>query len=335
MKFDLSTTRTRLHSLPHQSGAMAWEASVSATRLSGSNFVCLPSSPVDGLGDTLTDWLRDAGPHVALQVRMGGLWAPELVGSELTIAVLGSTPNDACQRLQRRARELSMWLDVHDEAERWISAELAWDMDLHAVPIHVALDAPELRRNCPICKDRTSAMPRFAEVARRTFTALMWTIRSRPVAQEISDEAHRLRMRVSTDGRRMPWNQESSRMETLIQKIDAVDSEVCALPYEVSIGLLGFAPIDSLVNFSGRQAILEFGVETCTVGVPRCVPLDLGVHASFGFFNGDRRMGLDRSSVRSMLRWVGALDEPSEKSEARMKEKRLSLPTAHMLFRAS
>ena len=103
MIFDPNNVQVRLHPSPLLAGAMAWEAVVSVARHASADFVCQPGSGEGGLGHTLASWLADAGPQVALQWCMGGLWKPGDVGAMLSIAVVGSSPDQAQRRVLERA----------------------------------------------------------------------------------------------------------------------------------------------------------------------------------------------------------------------------------------
>ena len=82
-------------------------------------------------------------------VSNGGLWAPDLVGSEITLAVLGSSQSHAAAALEARSRELAMWLDVNGHGESWLPAEMASDVDLSAIPIDLSSTDRTVQRDCP------------------------------------------------------------------------------------------------------------------------------------------------------------------------------------------
>ena len=194
MIFDPNRVQVRLHPSPLLAGAMAWEAVLSVARNATADFVCQPGSGEGGLGHTLASWLVDAGPQVALQWIMGGLWKPKEVGAELSVAVLGSTPDQAQQRVLARARELAMWLDIHGDGEDWHAVGSTHEHPWQALPMWMVLEAPKFRQACAVCHTDERATERFLEVGRRTGTGLLWTLRSRPLGVE----ADRLRAVLSS-----------------------------------------------------------------------------------------------------------------------------------------
>jgi len=239
---------------------------------------------------------------------MGGLWKPEAVGAKLSVAVLGITPDQARQRVLVRARELSMWLDIHGFGEEWHPADSIHECRWQALPMWMTLEAPLFRQSCALCDAEERATERFLEVGRRTRTGLLWTLRSRPQGIETDRILARL-----MEGRQRP--RRSLIPEGPPARIRAIEALPEAQPFEVAVAIIGRQPVDSLVRFAAREAIMELGTRECQPGTAMELPVDLGVHASFDVLNGGELHGIDRVTSKLLLRWVPGVAEAEEETE--------------------
>jgi hypothetical protein len=96
-----------------------------------------------------------------------------------------------------------------------------------------------------------------------------------------------------------------------IRSIEALPE---AQPFEVAVAIIGRQPVDSLVRFAAREAIMELGTRECQPGTAMELPVDLGVHASFDVLNGGELHGIDRVTSKLLLRWVPGVAEAEEET---------------------
>ena len=321
MIFDSNRIRICLHSVSGPSGLMAWEAALSTARSASEDFICHPGRSEGGLGHTLASWLSDAGPHVALQWTMGGLWRPGEVGVRLSIAVMGSTPDQARQRVLERARQLAMWLDIHHEGEGWHPVDSMYEDRWHSQSVWMRPEAPHLQ-DCGLCDGSQQATERFLEVALRTGSGLCWTLRSRPLGLDLERLIGQLADRPAESAlTRLSRGRPPDPLG--IRRLLAMPE---ALPFEVALAIVGREPVDDLVRFAARESVLELGARECQLGSAQRLPSELGAHASFGFFNGSELRGLDRATAKHQLRWIAGLEEAEDLGEGASEPSARSLP---------
>jgi hypothetical protein len=325
MIFDPNKVEVRLHPSPLLAGPMAWEAVVSVARSVGADFVCQPGVGEGGLGHMLASWLAEAGPQVALQWSMGGLWEAEKVGARLSVAVMGITPDLAVGGVLSRARELSMWLDIHGDGDAWHPVDSKSEtQDWHAQPIVMIPVPPLFRQSCANCHADERATERFVEVGRRTGTGLLWSLRSQPHG------VHTERL-LARWMERHRGPQSHSVHDEAPPRVRAIQALAEAQPFEVAVAIVGREPVDALVRFAAREAILELGARECHPGAAMALPADLGVHASFNVLNKGVLHGLDRVTSKQLLRWVPGVAEAEEDAEedTPLSDLGASLMTAH------
>jgi hypothetical protein len=312
---------------------MACEASVSILRMAGPEYLCTPSKPHASIADTIGFWLTHAGPEVAIQVAIGGLWAPDFVGVQLTLSVLASTVQGAEARLRERAEELSLWLEIHDDKDAWMVCDVEPDAPLVAAPIRLA--APRPRRHCPICHLEDAATERFIEVARRTRTGLLWCLRSEPSGQRLEEEALKIREQLIRRRRRTRILPEVERCEVLMSQLDDVEFDSAAMPFEVGLAIVGLDVLKPVVRFAGLEAFEELTTRDVQGGRDRFIPLEMGVHASIDYLNQGASQGVDMPAARDLLRWVPGVDQRNEETLSKQRGGGRRLIDPRVLFEAS
>ena len=311
MIFDFDNVQIRLHETRGPSGLLVWEAALSTTRTAKEDYICRPERSEGGLGHTLASWLADAGPQVALQWTMGGIWQPNEVGIQLSIAVMGSTPDQARQRVQARARQLAMWLKVHHAGADWSPVDAIRNQEWHLLPLRLQRESPHFLQECGLCDRREEATERFLDVSHQTGSGLLWTLRSRPIGVKLERLLGQLSDRRS-ETRRTRFDRARHEDPACVRQILRMPE---AQPFALAAAIVSRTPVDDLVRFAAQEAVMELGTRECETGTADVLPTTLGVHGAFRFIDGDRLHGLDRVTAKQLLRWIPCVEDDQDDEE--------------------
>ena len=163
----------------------------------------------------------------------------------------------------------------------------------------------------------------------------MWTMRSRPGGGELEDQAMRVRRSLMQRRRRTRVQEEYARCESLMSRLDDVEFDPLAMPYELSMGLVAAQEVKSVVRFAGLEAATEW-THRDTDPLPAQVSNPgMGIHASMDFLGAGQSTGVDLPACRNLIRWVPGISEHTEETAARQKQSANSSFDPRVLFEAS